>query len=55
MVVKQLRALQSSDDDGTTVVEYSLLAALVVGGLITAVGVLRDDVKAMFNTLMAAI
>ncbi|BBH67654.1 hypothetical protein ACTI_43390 [Actinoplanes sp. OR16] len=44
-----------SSEEGATAVEYSLLAALIAGGLIVAVTALRDDIKAMIYTLIAAI
>ncbi|MEU4693625.1 Flp family type IVb pilin [Actinoplanes sp. NPDC023714] len=49
-----LRDVRSSEE-GATAVEYSLLAALIAGGLIVAVTALRDDIKGMIDTLIAAI
>jgi Flp pilus assembly pilin Flp len=54
MFVAYLRNLRSSDE-GATAVEYSLLAALIAGGLIVAVTALRNDIKSMIDTLIAAI
>ncbi|MEU4690554.1 Flp family type IVb pilin [Actinoplanes sp. NPDC023714] len=54
VLVSYFRAVRQSDE-GATAVEYSLLAALIAGGLILAVTNLRKDIEAMLTTLMAAI
>ncbi|RAK36741.1 Flp/Fap pilin component [Actinoplanes lutulentus] len=54
MLVSYIRAAHKSDE-GATAVEYSLLAALIAGGLILAVTNLRKDIEALITTLMAAI
>ena len=54
LLLAYLRTAGSSDE-GATAVEYSLLAALIAGGLIVAVTALRDDIKSMIDTLIAAI
>ncbi|MEU4691535.1 Flp family type IVb pilin [Actinoplanes sp. NPDC023714] len=54
VLVSYLRASFKSDE-GATAVEYSLLAALIAGGLILAVTNLRKDIEALITTLMAAI
>jgi Flp pilus assembly pilin Flp len=54
VLVSYIRAAHQSDE-GATAVEYSLLAALIAGGLILAVTNLRKDIEALFTTLMAAI
>jgi Flp pilus assembly pilin Flp len=54
VLVAYIRSVTSSDE-GATAVEYSLLAALIAGGLIVAVTALRDDIKTMIDTLIAAI
>ena len=48
------RKLHSSDE-GATAVEYSLLAAVIAGGLIAVVIALRTDIEATFNGLIGAI
>ena len=54
VLVSYIRAAHKSDE-GATAVEYSLLAALIAGGLILAVTNLRKDIEALITTLMAAI
>ncbi|WP_433824612.1 Flp family type IVb pilin [Actinoplanes sp. CA-015351] len=54
VLVSYIRAAHKSDE-GATAVEYSLLAALIAGGLILAVTSLRQDIVALITTLMAAI
>ncbi|MBB2947377.1 Flp pilus assembly pilin Flp [Actinoplanes lutulentus] len=54
MLVSYIRAAHKSDE-GATAVEYSLLAALIAGGLILAVTNLRKDIEALITSLMAAI
>ena len=38
---------------GTTAIEYALIAALVVGVLVTAVGTLGTQVNALFQAVVA--
>ncbi|MBB2940805.1 Flp pilus assembly pilin Flp [Actinoplanes lutulentus] len=54
VLIAYLRTATSSDE-GATAVEYSLLAALIAGGLIVAVTALRDDIKTMIDNLITAI
>jgi Flp pilus assembly pilin Flp len=54
VLVSYIRAAHRSDE-GATAVEYSLLAALIAGGLILAVTNLRKDIEGLMTTLMAAI
>jgi Flp pilus assembly pilin Flp len=42
-------------DEGQTLVEYSLIIALVSVGLIVALGLLRDDIDAVFTRIGAAL
>jgi Flp pilus assembly pilin Flp len=42
-------------DKGQTLVEYSLIIALVSVGLIVALGLLRDDIDAVFTRIGAAL
>ncbi len=41
------------NDRGATAIEYALIAALVVGVLVTAVGTLGAQVNALFQTVAA--
>lgn len=54
MVIGYVRAAHRLDE-GATAVEYSILAALIAGGLVSALGLLRDDIEAMFTSLMNVI
>ncbi|SNY41808.1 Flp/Fap pilin component [Paractinoplanes atraurantiacus] len=54
MLATYVRAAHKSDE-GATAVEYSILAALIAGGLVATLGLLRDDIIALFKTLMNAI
>ncbi|XVV09000.1 Flp family type IVb pilin [Actinoplanes sp. CA-131856] len=54
MLVTYVRAVKQSDE-GATAVEYSILAALIAGGLVATLGLLRDDIKGMIEKLIAAI
>ncbi|MFF5083834.1 Flp family type IVb pilin [Actinoplanes sp. NPDC000266] len=54
MLVTYVRAAHKSDE-GATAVEYSILAALIAGGLVATLGLLRDDIKGMIEKLIAAI
>jgi Flp pilus assembly pilin Flp len=55
MLVGYVRSVAQKSDEGATAVEYSILAALIAGGLVATLGLLRDDIIALFKTLMAAI
>ncbi|MBP7242533.1 MAG: Flp family type IVb pilin [Amaricoccus sp.] len=37
------------DDDGATAIEYGLLAALIAVGIISAVGILGDNLRDAFD------
>ncbi|MEV4345635.1 Flp family type IVb pilin [Actinoplanes sp. NPDC049596] len=54
MLISYVRTAHKSDE-GATAVEYSILAALIAGGLVATLGLLRDDIIALFKTLMNAI
>ncbi|XVU21801.1 Flp family type IVb pilin [Actinoplanes sp. CA-054009] len=54
MIASYVRAVRKSDE-GATAVEYSILAALIAGGLVATLGLLRDDIKAMIEGLMTKI
>lgn len=42
------------DEQGMETVEWAILAALIVGGLVTTIGLLGDNVLAKFNELKNA-
>lgn len=44
-----------SEDDGVTAIEYGLLAALIVVAIVAAVGLLGDNVKALFDDVAAKV
>ncbi len=50
MSVSTLRAL-AGDDDGATLVEYSLVVALIAVACIVAITYLGDKVKSLFSTV----
>lgn len=39
------------DEEGATALEYGLIAALIAGGIVTAVGLLGDNVSQTFTNL----
>ena len=54
-LVSYVRAAARKGEEGATAVEYSILAALIAGGLVATLGLLRDDIIALFKNLMNAI
>lgn len=40
-----------SDEDGVTAIEYALLAALIFGVIVVSVGLLGDNVKALYDDI----
>ena len=42
------------ETSGTTAIEYALIAALVVGVLVTAVGAMGTQINALFQNVVAA-
>ncbi|AKU13996.1 pilus assembly protein, pilin component [Azoarcus sp. CIB] len=38
-----------SEEDGVTSIEYALLAALIFGAIVASVGLLGDNVKALYD------
>ena len=39
------------DESGATAIEYALIAAIVGIGIITALGLMKDQLNATFNTV----
>ena len=40
-----------SDESGATAIEYALIAAIVGIGIITALGLMKDQLNATYNTV----
>lgn len=45
----------ASDESGATAIEYGLIAAIVSVGIITALGLLRDELESIFGTITGAL
>ena len=43
------------DESGATAIEYALIAAIVGIGIITALGLMKDQLNATFNTVEEAL
>ena len=44
-----------ADEEGATAIEYGLLASLIAGVIVLAVGTIGTDVKGMFERLATAL
>lgn len=44
-----------SEQDGVTSIEYALLAALIFGAIVASVGLLGDNVKALYDDIAKAV
>lgn len=43
------------EQDGVTAIEYALLAALIVGAIVVSIGLLGDNVKALYEDVAAKV
>jgi pilus assembly protein Flp/PilA len=45
----------ANDESGATAIEYGLIAAIVSVGIITALGLMSDQLEATFNSITTAL
>ena len=43
------------DDEGATVIEYCILAALIAGGIAGGIGVLADNTELVFDAISTGV
>jgi len=53
--MRKLFSQFANDESGATAIEYSLIAALVCVVIITALGLLGDELEATFDEIAAAV
>ncbi|NMG00011.1 Flp family type IVb pilin [Aromatoleum toluolicum] len=53
--IKEALSALWSDQDGVTAIEYALLAALIFGAIVVAVGLLGDAIGTLYEDIAAKV